>query len=161
MSVQVANSGGSDPKLSAFSVKSTKTIATQLASSYNLEGFSQVTVNPVQIYNVISTATYSIDELNNYQATCTLPSYVTKDFIWGIFWSFVGATTVSSYSKDQVCGIFIPDSTINMSVMSWGGMTYNSISMADGYTNSFTIPIVINGTMQVKSCKNTFVYVIY
>ena len=104
-------------------------------------------MNPVQIYNVISTATYSIDELNNYQATCTLPSYVTKDFIWGIFWSFVGATTVSSYSKDQVCGIFIPDSTINMSVMSWGGMTYNSISMADGYTNSFTIPIVINGTM--------------
>nr|DAG36142.1 MAG TPA: hypothetical protein [Caudoviricetes sp.] len=28
MSVQVANSGGSDPKLGAFSVKSTKTIAT-------------------------------------------------------------------------------------------------------------------------------------
>ena len=74
MSVQVANSGGSDPKLSVFSVKSTKTIATWLASSYNLEGFSQVTVNPVQIYNVISTATYSTDAWNAYKATCTLPS---------------------------------------------------------------------------------------
>ena len=161
MSVQVANSGGSDPKLSAFSVKSTKTIATQLASSYNLEGFSQVTVNPVQIYNVISTATYSTDAWNIYKATCTLPSQVTKDSIWGIFWSFFGPVSVSSYSTNQACGIFIPDSNINMSVMSWGSMAFNSINMANGYTNSFTIGIVNNGTMQVESGKNTFVYIIY
>lgn len=161
MSVQVANSGGSDPKLGAFSVKSTKTIATQFASSYNLEGFSQVTVNPVQIYNVISTATYSTDTWNAYKATCTLPSQVTKNSIWGIFWSFFGTVTVSSNLTNQVCGIFIPDSNINMSVMSWGSMGFNSIYMANGYTNSFTITVVNNGTMQVESGNNTFVYVIY
>lgn len=161
MSVQVANSGGSDPKLGAFSVKSTKTIATQLASSYNLEGFSQVTVNPVQIYNVINTATYSTDAWNDYTATCTLPSQVTKNSIWRIFWSFFGAVSVSSDSTNQVCGIFIPDSYINISVRSWGSMGFNSIQMVNGYTNTFTIAVVINGTMQVESCKNTFVYVIY
>lgn len=161
MSVQVANSGGSDPKLGAFSVKSTKTIATQLASSYNLDGFSQVTVNPVQIYNVISTATYSTDGWNAYKATCTLPYQATENSIWRIFWSFWGKVTVSSYEINQVCGIFIPDSHINMSVMSWGSMGFNSIYMANGYTNSFTITVVSNGTMQVESGKNTFVYVIY
>nr|DAG36141.1 MAG TPA: hypothetical protein [Caudoviricetes sp.]DAV73341.1 MAG TPA: hypothetical protein [Bacteriophage sp.] len=31
-------------------------------------------MNPVQIYNVISTATYSTDAWNAYKATCTLPS---------------------------------------------------------------------------------------
>lgn len=160
MSVQVANSGGSDPKLSAFNVKSTKTTATELASSYNLDGFSQVTVNPVQIYNVISTATYSTDAWNTYKATCTLPYYVTKDLIWRIFWSFWGKVTVSSYEINQVCGIFIPDS-VNMSVMSWGSVGLNSIYMANGYTNSFTITVVNNGTMQVESGHNTFVYVIY
>lgn len=161
MSVQVANSGGSDPKLGALGVKSTKTIATQFASSYNLDGFSQVTVNPVQIYNVINTATYSTDAWNAYKATCTLPSQVTKDSIWRIFWSFFGAVSVSSYSTNQVCGIFIPDSNINISVMSWGSMGFNSIYMVNGYTNTFTITVVNNGTMQVKSGNNTFVYVIY
>ena len=160
MSVQVANSGGSDPKLGAFSVKSTKTIVTQFASSYNLDGFSQVTVNPVQIYNVINTATYSTDAWNAYKATCTLPSQVTINSIWRIFWSFFGAVSVSSYSVNQVCGIFIPDS-INMSVTSWGSMGFNSISMVNGYTNTFTITVVNNGTMQVESGNNTFVYVIY
>ena len=72
---------------------------------------------------------------------------MTKNSIWGIFWSFFGAVTVSSYSTNQVCGIFIPDSNINMSVMSWGGMGFNSIYMANGYTNSFTITVVNNGTM--------------
>ena len=161
MSVQVANSGGSEPKLGAFSVKSTKTIATQFASSYNLDGFSQVTVNPVQIYNVINTATYSTDAWNAYKATCTLPSQVTKNSIWRIFWSFFGAVSVSSYQTNQVCGIFIPDSNINMSVMSWGSMGFNSIYMVNGYTNTFTITVVYNGTMQVESGNNTFVYVIY
>lgn len=161
MSVQVANSGGSDPKLGAFNVKSTKTIATYLASSYNLEGFSQVTVNPVQIYNVINTATYSIDGRNSYKATCTLPSQVTQNSIWRIFWSFLGVVSVSSYPTNQVCGIFIPDSNINMSVMSWGSMGFNSIYMVNGYTNTFTINIVYNGTMQVESGNSTFVYVIY
>lgn len=161
MSVQVANSGVPDPKWGSFSVKSTKTIATQFASSYNLDGFSQVTVNPVQIYNVINTATYSIDGWNAYKATCTLPSYVTTNSIWRIFWSFFGPVSVSSYSTNQVCGIFIPDSNINMSVMSWGIIGFNSIYMANGYTNSFTITVVNNGTMQVESGDNTFVYVIY
>ena len=161
MSVQVASSGGSDPKLGAFSVKSTKTIATQLASSYNLEGFSQVTVNPVQIYNVISTVTYSTNAWNVYKATCTLPSQVTKNSIWGIFWGFSGTVTCSSNLTDQVCGIFIPDSNINISVMSWGIIGFNSINMANGYTNSFTIAVVNNGTMQVESGNDTFVYVIY
>lgn len=161
MSVQVANSGGSDPKLGAFSVKSTKTIATQFASSYNLDGFSQVTVNPVQIYNVINTATYSIDGWNSYIATCTLPSQVITDSIWRIFWSFYGEVSVSSYPSNQVCGIFIPDSNINMSVMSWGRMGFNSIYMVNGYTNTFTINVVDNGTMQVESGDSTFVYVIY
>lgn len=161
MSVQVANSGGSDPKLSAFSVKSTKTIATQLASSYNLDGFSQITVNPVQIYNVINTATYSVDAWNAYKATCTLPFYVTKNQIWRIFWSFLGRVSVSSNPMHQVCGIFIPDSNINMSVMSWGSLGWNSVNMANGYTNTFTITVVSNGSMQVESDNNTFVYVIY
>ena len=161
MSVQVANSGGSDPKLGAVSVKSTKTIATQFASSYNLDGFSQVTVNPVQIYNVINTATYSIDGWNAYKATCTLPSQVTINTIWRIFWCFFGAVSVSSFSVNQVCGIFIPASNINISVMSWGSMGFNSIQMVNGYTNTFTITVVNNGTMQVESGNNTFVYVIY
>lgn len=161
MSVQVANSGGSDPKLGAFSVKSTKTIVNQFASSYNLDGFSQITVNPVQIYNVINTATYSTDAWNAYKATCTLPSQVTKNSIWRIFWSFFGSVSVSSYQINQVCGIFIPDSNINMSVMSWGNMGFNSIYMVNGYTNTFTITVVNNGTMQVESGNNTFVYVIY
>jgi len=72
---------------------------------------------------------------------------VTKNSIWRIFWSFLGKVTVSSYEKNQVCGIFIPDSNINMSVMSWGSMGFNSIYMANGYTNSFTIAVVNNGTM--------------
>lgn len=72
---------------------------------------------------------------------------MTKNSIWGIFWSFLGAVTVSSNSINQVCGIFIPDSNINMSVMSWGSMGFNSIYMANGYTNSFTIAVVNNGTM--------------
>lgn len=161
MSVQVANSGGSDPKLGAFSVKSMKTIATQFASSYNLDGFSQVTVNPVQIYNVVNTATYSTDAWNAYKATCTLPSQVTQNSIWRIFWGFFGPVSVSSYQINQVCGIFIPDSNINMSVMSWGSMEFNSLYMVSGYTNTFTITVVNNGTMQVESGNNTFVYVIY
>lgn len=161
MSVQVANSGGSDPKFGALGVKSTKTITTKFASSYNLDGFSQVTVNPVQIYNVINTATYSTDSWNDYKATCTLPSQVTKDSIWRIFWSFLGEVSVSSYPTNQVCGIFIPDSNINISVMSWGSMGWNTIHMVNGNTNTFTITVVNNGTMQVKSGNNTFVYVIY
>lgn len=161
MSVQVTNSGGSDPKLGAFSVKSTKTIATQFASSYNLDGFSQVTVNPVQIYNVVNTATYSTDARNAYKATCTLPSQATRNSIWRIFWSFFGAVSGSSHSIDQVCGIFIPNPTINISVMSWGSMGFNSLYMVGGYTNTFTITVVNNGTMQVRSGNNTFVYVIY
>ena len=161
MSVQVANSGGSDPKLGAFSVKSTKTIATQFASSYNLDGFSQVTVNPVQIYNVINTATYSTNAWGAYKATCTLPSQVTRNSIWRIFWSFWGTVSVSSYSVNRVCGIFIPDSNINMAVASWGIIGYNSIYMVNGYTNTFSITVVNDGTMQVESGNNTFVYVIY
>lgn len=161
MSVQVANSGGSNPKLAAFSVKSTKTIATQFASSYNLDGFSRVKVNPVQIYNVIDTATYSTNARNTYKATCTLPSQVTINSIWRIFWSFFGVVSVSSSSVDQVCGIFIPDSNINMSVMNWGSMGFNPLYMVNEYTNTFTIIVVNDGTMQVESGNNTFVYVIY
>lgn len=86
---------------------------------------------------------------------------MTKNLIWRIFWSFWGAVSVSSYQTDQVCGIFIPDSNINMSVMSWGSMGFNSIYMVNGYTNTFTISVVDNGTMQVESGNNTFVYVIY
>ena len=34
-----------------------------------------------------------------------------------------------------------------MSVMSWGSMGFNSIYMANGYTNTFTMVVVNNGTM--------------
>lgn len=45
--------------------------------------------------------------------------------------------------------------------MSWGSMGLNSIYMANGHTNTFTITVVNDGTMQVESNNNTFVYVIY
>ena len=45
--------------------------------------------------------------------------------------------------------------------MSWGSIGFNSLYMVNGYTNTFTINVVNNGTMQVESGKDTFVYVIY
>lgn len=119
MSVFV-NSGGASPQLTTLGIKSTKTLTTYLASTFNVDGFSSITVNPVKIENVISTATYSTDAWNTYKATCTLSNSVTKNDIWRIFWSFLGAVTVSSYPTNQICGIFIPSSNVNMSVMSWG-----------------------------------------
>lgn len=61
MSVQVTNSGGKDLKLTSISIDPEKTLVNYYPSNYNVDGFDKVTVTPVKIENVISTATYTTD----------------------------------------------------------------------------------------------------